>query len=256
MPRTEVGIMDPQWSVEMAKKYFFMPTLSLDISWSNMRVKKIVIIDPQWSEEMVKKYFFTPRLKTSRLELPILSCSMLKKPNFRSQEDVVIEPEQFMEAVKKRLYMPPPMLCNNILEKRKFKIFLYKSGPNDHHHIIVLSDGVDQDITIEFCSSKTHKVASLTAKPIFSFIGKYVPGFSKVENELQFLTKASLKSENFLGDKSQCIEKGTVESTLHELMAIAVKIYNENPEYHVISNNSHHFCEKFLQETVSRSKLS
>ena len=79
---------------------------------------------------------------------------------------------------------------------------------------------------------------------------------NSIENPIASLTQAKLKSDVFLGDKSQCEEMGTVESTYYELTEIAVKVYNRDPYYNFFNNNSQHFCKKYLQETVTVSQTS
>ena len=73
--------------------------------------------------------------------------------NFGCPEVDTAEPQQFVKIVQKYLFTPRCKIpYSNMLEKKKYQISLYKSGGD---HAIVVSDGVNKDITFEFSSNST-----------------------------------------------------------------------------------------------------
>jgi len=60
--------------------------------------------------------------------------------------------------------------------------------------------------------------------------------------------RARAEVETFKRDKSQLEFKGQVVSTLYNLAKKADMILDDNPNYHLLSNNCQNFCNKFLEK--------
>lgn len=95
-------------------------------------------------------------------------------------------------------------------------------------------------------------ISPVTSNPLLQHAANI--GMGKfIDDAIASLTRGKLTSDVFSGDKSQCIDMGTVESTHYELTEIAVKVHNSIPHYDLFFNNSQQFCKKYLQATVSQT---
>ena len=113
-------------------------------------------------------------------------------------------------------------LHKNFMHKeRRYQISVYQGSFGQHHYIVV-SDGVNEDITLELT------------------VGG---GKSRI---LSGQEKAKAEVNIFQGSKSDLDKKGVVECTLHMLTEIAAAIIRENPYYNLVTNNCQTFCNKFL----------
>jgi len=104
----------------------------------------------------------------------------------------------------------------------KLSVYRYKIHHSTNfaaHHVIVISDGSNTDIT-----------------------------FGLTVNTKQQYERAKAEVKNFKGDKSQLEFKGQVVSTLYELAKKADMILDDNPHYKLLSNNCQNFCNKFLEK--------
>lgn len=114
-------------------------------------------------------------------------------------------------------------LHKNFMHKeRRYQISVYRGHSFAEHHYIVVSDGVNEDITLELTvGGETSAMLS---------------GQEKV------IAKAII----FQGRRSELENKGVVECTLHMLTEIAAKIIRENSYYNLATNNCQTFCNMFL----------
>lgn len=158
-------------------------------------------------------------------------------PSSHQEVDTGEPPRSFAEVVKSNAYfreiMKLPTLHQNLmLDLRKYRISLYKYAGILSHHAIVISDGQNEDITLELTvdGEKT----------------KIMKGMQEVIP----------RSVVFKEDKSGLIDKGVVECTLYELTDIATGILNSDPNYNWFSNNCQDFCKKFLDETISETYMT
>ena len=110
---------------------------------------------------------------------------------------------------------------NFMNKKRRYRISVYRGQSFGQHHFIVVSDGDNEDITLELTVAG-EKPAILS-------------GQEKVIAAVNI----------FYGSKSELENKGVVECTLHMLTEIATNVIR-NPHYNLLSNNCQDFCNKFL----------
>ena len=111
---------------------------------------------------------------------------------------------------------------NFMNKKRRYRISVYRGQSFGQHHFIVVSDGDNEDITLELTVAG-EKSAILS-------------GQEKVIAAVNI----------FYGSKSELENKGVVECTLHMLTEIATNVIRRNPHYNLLSNNCQDFCNKFL----------
>ena len=111
---------------------------------------------------------------------------------------------------------------NFMNKKRRYRISVYRGQSFGQHHFIVVSDGDNEDITLELTVAG-EKSAILS-------------GQEKVIAAVNI----------FHGSKSELENKGVVECTLHMLTEIATNVIRRNPHYNLLSNNCQDFCNKFL----------
>ena len=109
-------------------------------------------------------------------------------------------------------------------KRRNYTISVDRQQLIGGHHIIVISDGKHEDITFEL----TFKGSKLSAA-----VGQ---------------EEAVAKVAIYDGANRNYLErKGEVYRTLHELAETAANVLNSDRQYNWLSNNSQHFCNRFLE---------
>lgn len=121
---------------------------------------------------------------------------------------------------------------NFMYTERRYQISLYRSIPFGGHHCIVVSDGVNEDITLELTVAGDKRA-------ILSGQQETIPAVNI-----------------FNGDRRSLERKGTVECTLHKLTEIAANIIRRNPHYNFFSNNCQDFCNMFLDELSQETYMT
>ena len=112
---------------------------------------------------------------------------------------------------------------NFMHEKRRYQISVYRGrGQFGAHHFIVISDGVNEDITLE-----------LTVE-------------GEMSRVLSSQEKVMAAVHIYRGAKSDLDNKGVVECTLYMLTKIAANVLRRNPYYQLLNNNRQDFCNAFL----------
>lgn len=111
---------------------------------------------------------------------------------------------------------------NFMYEARRYQILVYRGQGFAEHHFIVVSDGVNEDITLELTVGGEKSNILLSQEKVMAAVNIYRGRRSDLEN------------------------KGTVECTLHTLTEVAANILRRNPYYNLSSNNCQDFCNKFL----------
>lgn len=107
-------------------------------------------------------------------------------------------------------------------ETRRYQILVYRGNSFGQHHYVVVSDGVNQDITLELTVAG-EKSGILSGKE-----------------------KVIAAVNIFRGRKSELEDKGVVECSLHMLTEIAADIIRRNTYYNLFNNNCQDFCNMFL----------
>ena len=107
---------------------------------------------------------------------------------------------------------------NFMLDIKLYQILSYR--PPLSHHAIVISDGWNEDITLELSKDK---------------LDKTVP-----------------KSTVFNGDKDFLTEVGEKQTSLYEQTDIAQRVFDNHGEYDLLSNNCQDFCNCSTYKRVLR----
>lgn len=156
----------------------------------------------------------------------------LQTPSSHQEVDTGEPPHSFVEVVRSNAYFREIMKLPTehqklMLDSRKYRISLYKYAGILSHHAIVISDGQNEDITLELTvdGEKTDKMKGLQ--------------------------EAIPRSVVFKENKSGLEDMGVVECTLYKLTDIATGILNSDPNYNWLSNNCQNFCKRFLEKTIS-----
>ena len=102
-----------------------------------------------------------------------------------------------------------------MLDIRKYRILSYQ--PFLSHHVIVVSDGKNEDITLELTKDEKYNKAMIPKSAVFD------------------------------GNKDALIEMGTKDCSLYEQTEIAQQVFDNHGEYNLISNNCQDFCNKILR---------
>ena len=166
-----------------------------------------------------------------------------------------------------------------VLKKKQFcQLWLHKSGVFDNHHAVVASDGMNEDMIIDYTSPLVGKIVNLIPSPVVNYIANYIIGgltgiivdnlpitlpivgdiikmasadfvAQSVIDWVESKKLADLRIEDFKGDKRQLVRLGTVETTYDQLKDTAMKIFKKNPRC-TFSFDSRNFCQMFLQVSL------
>ena len=107
----------------------------------------------------------------------------------------------------------PTLHSNFMMDIRKYHILSYR--PPLAHHAIVISDGKNEDVTLELTLDENFKLLP--------------------------------KSAVFNGDENHLKEMGTKYCSLYKQTEIAQQVYDNHGCYDLINNKCQDFCNKFLQ---------
>ena len=122
---------------------------------------------------------------------------------------------------------------NFMHETRRYQISVHRGHYSfAQHHFIVVSDGMNKDITLE-----------LTVGGGVSTV------LSSQENVIA-------KVNIFQGSKDDLDNKGVLDCTLYKLTEIAAAIIRENPYYNLLTNNCQTFCNKFLDKLELKTYMT
>ena len=120
---------------------------------------------------------------------------------------------------------------NFMHEVRRYQISVYR-GHFGAHHYIVISDGVNEDITLEL-TVDGEKSRILSSQ-------------EKVMAAVQIYREPKCDLDN----------KGVVECTLHMLTEIAANVLSRNPNYNLLNNNCQDFCNAFLNALKKKTYMT
>ena len=108
-------------------------------------------------------------------------------------------------------------------KRRNYTISVDRQQLIGGHHIIVISDGKNEDITFEL-----------------TFKGSKLSATAGQEEAIAKVAIYDGANRNYLE------RKGEVYRTLYELAETAASIFTDNPHYNLLNNNCQNFCNKFL----------